>query len=154
VFVRATSAAADSTKQAAAVAITATAPAPAPVATTATLSSKCVTGFVVINPSTGLPADFSPFSDPTAYPSGTETKGAYQVTLTNTSAVTAEVVGFSVVFYSSGAETGSADAGTGDTFLTPGQSLAWTETTDIMNAGSMGAVDISATCALVQWNHP
>lgn len=154
VFVRDTSANAKSTRQAAPVAITATAPTPAPVATTATLSSKCVTGFVIISPSTGLVTGFSSFADPSDYPSGTQTGGGYQVTLTNTSAATAEVSGFSVVFYSSGAETGSADASAGDTFITAGQSLTWTETTNIMNAGSMGALDIGATCALVQWNHP
>jgi hypothetical protein len=154
VFVNGNGAGAESTKQAASVAITASAPVPAPVATTALLSSKCVTGFVVINPDTGLVSAFSPFADPSGYPTGTQTEGGYQVTLTDTSAVTAEVTGFSVVFYSSGDETGSADAGTGDTFITPGQSLTWTETTDVMNAGSMGAVDVSATCALVKWDYP
>jgi hypothetical protein len=154
VFVNSNGAGAESTKQAASVAVTASAPVPAPVATTATLSGKCVTGFVVINGDTGAVGAFSPFADPSGYPSNTETEGGYQVTLTNTSAVTAEVGSFSVVFYSSGAETGSADAGTGDTFITPGQSLTWTETTNIMNAGSMGALDVAATCALVKWDYP
>lgn len=132
----------------------ATTPSAAPVATTASLSSKCVTGFVTIDPDTGQAETFTPFSDPSSYPSGTEVKGGYQVTLTNTSEVTAETSSFAVVFYSGGAETGSDTQDTGDSFITPGQSLTWTETTTAMNFGTQGAVDTSATCTMVKWTYP
>jgi hypothetical protein len=124
------------------------------VSTAATLASKCVTGFVTVNPETGQAVSFVPFSDVAGFSPGPNVHGGYQVTLTNTSASTAEVTGFSVVFYSGGAETGSADAGPFDTFITPGQSLTWTKTTTVMNVGQNGGVDTSATCALVQWDRP
>jgi hypothetical protein len=141
-------------KIAAPAATTASAPPTPPVATTASLSSKCVTGFVTIDPDTGQAAAFSPFPGPSSYPSGTEIKGGYQVTLTNISDVTAETSSFAVVFYSGGAETGSDTQDTGDSFIIPGQSLTWTETTTVMNAGTDGAVDTSATCAMVKWTYP
>jgi hypothetical protein len=61
VYVRDARASTRNTTQAASVAITASAPAPSPVATTATLSSKCVTGFAIINPDTDQVTEFSPF---------------------------------------------------------------------------------------------
>jgi hypothetical protein len=82
-------------------------------------------------------------------------RGGYQITLTNTSSVTVDVVGFSVVFYGNGRPGRRSDNQTFDpTFITQGQSLTWTEQTDAMNFGSDGAVDSSATCQLVQWDHP
>lgn len=129
-----------------------------PVSTAATLTGRCVTGFVTLglDASTGTyqPAGFAPFPGPPSGGYGPHVRGGYQITLTNNGDTTAEVTGFSVVFYSGGAETGSADAGPFNTFITPGQSLAWTETTTVMDAGQSGAVDTSATCALVQWDHP
>jgi hypothetical protein len=124
------------------------------VSTAATLTSKCVTGFVTVDPQTGQAVNFDPFTDIAGFSPGPDVHGGYQVTLTSNSSATAEVTGFSAVFYSGGAETGSADAGPFHTFITPGQSLTWTETTNVMNAGQSGAVDTSATCALVQWDHP
>jgi hypothetical protein len=51
----------------------------------------------------------------------------------------------------SGTELGSTGADVNDQFITPGQSLSWTEETDLMNAGSEGAVGTTDTCTLVQW---
>ncbi len=135
-----------------AVASASTAPAPAPVSSTARLSGHCVTGFVTLDPETNQPTDFSEFPGSTAYPSGTEVQGGYQLTLTDTSSVTAEVGSFSVVFYSHGAEIGSDSAGPFNEFITQGQSLTWTEATNVMNVGSEGAVNTAATCALVSWS--
>ena len=67
--------------------------------------------------------------------------GGYQVTLTNTASAAADVDGFSVAFYSGGAESGCGSIYTADEFITPGQALTWTETTTIMDAGQTGAVD-------------
>ena len=107
-------------------------PTASPVSTTATLNGTCTT-----NPA----------------------NGQYSVTLDNTGSVTADVTGFSVAFFTSGdgspsSETGSTDAGPFDTFILPGQSLTWTEDTTMMQSGQMGAYDTSATCTLVQWDHP
>jgi hypothetical protein len=125
-------------------------PTPSPVSTAAKLSSTCTAGFVTLGDG-GQPATFTPFSDSGSYPTGTQLYGGYQVTLTNTSDVTAEVGSFSVVFYDEGTELGSTGADVNDQFITPGQSLSWTEETDLMNAGSEGAVGTTDTCTLVQW---
>ncbi len=110
--------------------------------TAATLAGKCVTGFVTLSldakDDTYKPADFAPFPGPPSGGYGPYVQGGYQVTLTNTGDVTAEVTGMSVAFYSGRSETGSADAGPFDTFITPGQSLAWAETTTVMDAGQTG----------------
>ena len=112
-------------------AATSSTPNASPVSTTATLNGTCTT-------------------DPA--------NGQYSVTLTNNGSVTADVTGFSVAFFTSGggspAETGSTDAGPFNTFILPGQSLTWTEDTTMMQSGQMGAYDTSATCTLVQWDHP
>ena len=133
----------------------ATAPgAPSPVSTEATVSSTCAPG--VTDTTTG---QFSPVSSTSVLPSEDTPEGAYQVTLTNTSSVTADVTGFAVVFYDgSGTETGSTSNYVSE-FITPGQSLTFTENdwTNLSSApfaaGSNGAVDAAATCQLVQWYH-
>lgn len=138
----------------------AAAPTPSPVSTAATISGTCTTGVVDVDQGGNMiRGTFVPFpgsavsaQGPDGYPA--TAAGGYQLTLTNTGAATAEVNGFSVVFYSGGAETGSDGASTADEFITPGQSLTWTETTKVMDAGQTGAVDMSATCSLVQWTHP
>jgi len=111
----------------------------------------------------------SPTAAPTASPVSATAKldgtcttdpadGQYEVTLDNNGSVTADVTGFSVAFFTgdtgSPTETGSVDAGPFSTFILPGQSLTWTETTNMMQAGQDGAYDTSATCTLVQWYHP
>jgi len=110
---------------------TSAAPTASPVSATAKLDGTCTTD----------PAD-----------------GQYEVTLDNNGSVTADVTGFSVAFFTgdtgSPTETGSVDAGPFSTFILPGQSLTWTETTNMMQAGQDGAYDTSATCTLVQWYHP
>jgi hypothetical protein len=56
------------------------------------------------------------------YPTGAQVYGGYQVTLTNTSKVTAAVRGFSVVFYDQGTEVSSDGAGAGLTeFIIAGE---------------------------------
>jgi hypothetical protein len=85
---------------------------------------------------------------------------AYQLTLTNDSGSTADVTGFAVVFYdASGAEAASdQQAGTG--FITPGQSLTWTElASQTIDGDGDGGSDpnipaSAATCQLVQWYQP
>jgi hypothetical protein len=112
-------------------------------------------------PSTSATPTASPVSA-TAKLDGTCTTdpadGQYEVTLDNNGSVTDDVTGFSVAFFTgdtgSPTETGSVDAGPFNTFILPGQSLTWTETTNMMQAGQDGAYDTSATCTLVQWYHP
>lgn len=136
-----------------------TPPPPSPVSTAANLSGTCVPGVedATINSFYSL----SSIGSGAVIPAGDTTYGAYQVTLENRSSVTAEVTGLAVVFYdSSGNETGSDKQGGFDSFITPGQSLTWTEIpwTSVTNApfaaGQDGAVDTQATCQLVQWYHP
>lgn len=97
---------------------------------------------------------FAPFPGPPDGGWGQDAQGGYQITLTNTGDVTAEVSSFATAFYGGGSELGSADAGPFDEFITPGQSLTWTETTTVMNFGDDGAVDSGATCSLIQWYRP
>jgi hypothetical protein len=130
-------------------------PPPSPVSPDAALSSKCVPGVFDTStqffyPLAGLGRSHPPSADTTA--------GAYQLTLTNTSSATAHVTGFAVVFYdSSGGET-TSDQESASGFITPGQSLTWTEDPWSVQqspfaAGETGAVDSGATCQLVQWDH-
>jgi hypothetical protein len=100
-------------------------------------------------------------------PSGDGNAEAYQLTLTDTSSsATAPVTGFAVVFYSQGQELTSDQQTLGSpTFITPGQSLVWTEqpwgqsvsgrgaSIGPFAAGDTGAVDTAATCTLLQWYH-
>ena len=113
------------------------------------LSSTCTAGWAWDSAAGGY--NFAPFPGPTSFPSGVQFSGGYQIKLTNTSNVTAEVGGFSVVFYDAGTELGSDSEDVSEEFITPGQSLTWTEETSLMNAGIEGAVGTSDTCALVQW---
>jgi hypothetical protein len=135
--------------------------------TTAAISGNCVVGYesAAID-SNGFPqSDYSGFQ--AGPPEGSTIDGnywapamAYQLTLTNDSGSTADVTGFAVVFYdASGHEAGSdQQAGTG--FITPGQSLTWTELASLAVDGSGdGGSDpnipaSAATCQLVQWYQP
>lgn len=141
------------------------APAPSPVSTQAAVTGKCVTGLYdeteqVFDPLSALHAGSIGPNDLVAE--------AYQLTLTNTSSVAAEVTGFSVVLYD-----GSGDELTSDTqtlnspaFIEPGQSLTWTPTPwgsydprentpqGPYSEGRMGGIDIADTCQLAQWTHP
>ncbi len=97
--------------------------------------------------------------------SGDEIAEAYQLTLSdNSPSATAEVTGFAVVFYSQGQElTSDTQNFASPTFITPGQSLSWTEypwgtstsgqgaSVGPFAAGVAGAVDSAATCQLLQW---
>lgn len=140
---------------AAASALPATA-APSATGSPSTVSSRCVTGFVTVNPETGQAVSFVPFTDLSAFRPGPDVHGGYQLKLTDTSGATAEVGGFSVAFYEGGSEVGSATEGpfTSPDSITDGKSLTWTETTKAMNVGATGAVATNDTCALVQWTHP
>ena len=95
---------------------------------------------------------FTPFQPRAGILPGEQLFSGYQVALTNASDVTAQVSGFSVVFFDRGAELGSTSAGVDDQFVAPGQSLTWDEETSLMNTGSEGAVGTTDTCTLVQWN--
>lgn len=119
--------------------------------TAASLSGKCVTGWVTLDPHTGQAISFVSFAG--AFTPGPNVRGGYRLTLTNDSSAKAEVTGFKVVFYYDGQETGSADVGPFDEFITKGHSLTWTKATNMMNVGRDGAVDTAATCALGQWDH-
>jgi hypothetical protein len=140
---------------------------PSAVDTTATISGNCVMGYESPTiDSNGFPqGNYSSFQ--AGPPKGSTIDGnyrapamAYQLTLTNDSGSTADVTGFAVVFYdASRAEAGSdQQAGTG--FITPGQSLTWTELASLAVDGSGdGGSDpnipaAAATCQLVQWYHP
>lgn len=143
-----------------------TLPTPSPVPTQAIIKGLCMPGlldestntFVVMS---GVSGDG--FSD------GDTVAEAYRMTLTNTGSTAAEVTGFSAVFYTGGNTETTSDTETfnSPTFLEPDQSLTWTETpwgsytvanespaTGPFTSGEAGAVDISATCQLVQWTHP
>ena len=94
--------------------------------------------------------------------SGATVAEAYQLTLTDSqSSGPAEVTGFAVAFYSDGQElTSDSESLNGPTFITPGQSLTWTEhpwgyssggaSIGPFAAGQTGTVDPGATCELIQ----
>jgi hypothetical protein len=138
---------------------------PSPVASTATLTSTCTAGI--------YDSQTSVFTSLTqnAAPAGQddEMRDAYQVTLVNPSPVTAEVNGLAVVFYTgSGTEvTSDQETFASPSFVTPGQSLTFTEAPEGWQAwyagGTLagpfaiegtGTVDASITCSLVQWYSP
>jgi hypothetical protein len=108
------------------------------------LTSTCVTGYENENTysftTSYVQADDSMFW-------GDQPYTAYQITLTNSSDVTANVAGIAVAFYVNGAETGS-DSENVTGFITPGQSLTWWFTAD-----SDSSILVNAqTCELVQWS--
>ena len=138
------SAAASHARPAPTVTRTVTPSAPAPVSTTATISGSCVTGGETwvdsLDSYSGFetsgwdfPVQVDP-QDPPAYP-----VAGYQITLTDTSQVTAQVTGFSVVFYaSSGTELGSDSEDTQPELIVPGQALTWTEMSNTSVIGGSG----------------
>jgi hypothetical protein len=136
---------------------------PSPVSTAATLTSTCTTGIYDQDNN-----EFYSMSDTdtgNTISAGDTVAEAYQITLTNNSANTASVGGFAAVFYSEGLElTSDNETFGGPSFITPGQSLSWTEypwgtytageneaSQGPYAAGQMGAVNTAATCSLVQW---
>jgi hypothetical protein len=132
---------------------------PGPVSTTASLTSRCVIGYMP----TGQGAVFvqgqprGQTLDGTYYPP----VPGYELTLTNNSSATADVTGFAVVFYdSTGTELGSDQETANESFITEGQSLSWTEysgTDADGNSDSLGNANVpagAAICQLVQWDHP
>ena len=142
-------------------------PQPAPVDTSAALDGNCVMGYE--SPTIGsdgfVQSDYRGFQ--AGPPTGSTIDGdywapamAYQLTLTNNSGVTADVAQFAVVFYdATGTEVGS-DQQDATGFITPGQSLTWTELSDSAvdgtgDGGSDPNIPVAAaTCQLVQWYHP
>jgi hypothetical protein len=140
--------------------------APSPVSTLATLSSKCVAG--IYDETASQFYSMADLDHGATTGSGDAIAEAYQLTLTDSSpSVTAEVTGFAAVFYSGGQElTSDSQSLTAPSFITPGQSLTWTEypwgnstagqgaSIGPFAAGHTGAVDTAATCQLVQWYHP
>ncbi len=142
---------------------------PSPVSTAANLSSNCVVGWAspILQDgyaNGGTYGNFTLGHGPrhiNIQGSSFETALGYQLTLTNISANTAEVTGFAVVFYDRyGTELGSDQQATVSNFITPGQSLTWTEIangTQISHYGTAGNANVpvgAATCDLVQWYHP
>jgi hypothetical protein len=150
-------------------------PAPGPVSNQADVSGSCLAGYEPAYADGNGNVAYGPFTpgQPHRYVAIAGTRYAptvsYQLTLTNTGSATAQVSGFVVAFYDvSGSELGS-DQQTfyTPTYLTAGQSLAWTEfsgTDTIGNGlsgdGGTGNQDSSivptgfATCQLVEWLHP
>ncbi len=138
--------------------------APAPVSTAATVTGKCVTGIEDTTTTEFYSMADILHGDMTALGPGDQLAEAYQLSLTNTSSVTAEVIGFSVAFYSEGQElTSDSEPFGSPTFITAGQTLTWTEDPwgDYSNgqasvgpyaAGETGGINSVATCQLVQWN--
>jgi hypothetical protein len=139
---------------------------PAPPSSLATVTGSCVTGTYDVTSGQFYPMS-SLTQGATGMTGGDTIAEAYQLTLTDTSAsATAAVTGFAVVFYSAGQEL-TSDSETLDTptYITPGQSLTWTESpwgTETAGqqepslgpfaAGEMGAVNTAATCQLLQWS--
>ena len=134
-----------------------TPPAPSPVSTAANVTSRCVMGSETSTAS-------GPWGNFTAGPvtgSAGDPALAYQLTLTDNSANTAEVTGFAVVFYdAAGQEAGSDQEGVTPEFIVGEQSLTWTELASATLQGDGdGGQDSSipasaATCSLVQWYAP
>ena len=137
-------------------------PPPSPVATSASLTGNCVMGYETFNAATYAYGRFHAGSPPASTGRGYGPALAYQLTLTNDSSNTADVAQFAVVFYdSTGAEAGSdTQYLLQDTFITPAQSLTWTEMSNTATNGTgTGGTDHSipanaASCQLVQWYHP
>ena len=103
-------------------------PVPAPVSTAAALTGTCTVGYELV-PGSAATGVFIAGPPPAGDVSGNggvpDPALAYQVTLTNGSAATADVTGFAVAFYAAGSETGS-DQESASGFITQGQSLTWT----------------------------
>ncbi len=89
---------------------------------------------------------------------------AYQLTLTNDSASTADVTGFAVVFYNSAGTEYGSDQEQASGFITLGQSLSWTVIEDHTLRGygddpneqlsQTANIPLGATtCQLVEWYH-
>lgn len=135
-------------------------PSQAAVSQAATLSGGCTMGYEwdTGDSATGV---FIAGNIPAAGQSGDPVM-AYQVTLTSTSEVTADVGGFGVAFYDvAGSEAGS-DQETGTGLVTAGQSLTWTVIQDHSVSGwgddpneqftQTSAIPVDATsCQFVQW---
>ncbi len=149
-------------------------PAPGPVSNQADVSGSCLAGYEPASTDSAGNVAYGPFTsgEPHGYVTigGTQyaPAAAYQLTLTNTGNATAQVSGFVAFYDASGSELGS-DQQTfyTPTYLTGGQSLAWTQfsgTDTIGNGlsgdGGTGNQDDSipssgfATCQLVEWLHP
>lgn len=148
-------------------------PTPGPVSNGATLAGSCVMGYEAAYNTAADTIAYGPFTagKPIPYTKIGNTDYtptiAYQVTLTNNGSATAQVAGWAVVFYdASGAELGSDDepSGAGDTFITGGQSLAWTLYSgndtygDGLGGGATGEEDNSipsdgnaVTCQFLTW---
>src|SRR5262245_40037537 len=96
---------------------------------------------------------------------GDQAADDYQVTLTNNGNSTADVIGMAIVLYGTGGnELASDQESTGSTFITPGQSLTFTEhpwdsyslqtgspVVGPYAVGQVKAVDAGSTCQLLQW---
>lgn len=102
-------------------------------------------------------------SDPIIGTCSVTGSGTYKLTLTNHSAASVEVNGFTVGFYdSSGYQTGSdqvvlnGDAGQSNpVFVVPGQPLTWTETpADYLPIEGGMTGQMGSACQLAEWYHP
>lgn len=145
--------------------------APSPVSTAAPLTGHCIMGWEWdANSTNSADGIFRSGAYPTSGPFAVGSSSgdpvlAYQLTLTNKSAATADVGGFAVAFYdASGTETGS-DQEQASGFITPGQSLSWTLIEDLSVSGygddpngqlaQTGDIpNDAASCQLVQWMEP
>jgi hypothetical protein len=129
---------------------------------TARLTGHCVTG--LFDPTINEFFSMSDVTSGTGPAAGDTTAEAYQLTLDDSqSAGTAEVTSFAVAFYSGGQELTSDSENLNEpAFITPGQSLTWTEhpwgysssggaSIGPFAAGQMGAIDPGATCELIQY---
>lgn len=136
-----------------------TPPTPSPVSTTASLSSKCTTGFVDTATSANDFLSFAQSEKGGAFPSedaqSGDVQGGYSLTLTNSSPATAEVSYYAVVFYSDGQEVGDDDQSLPNVvYIPPGQSWTFNNPTTAMNVSEEGAVNTIDTCALVSRTSP
>lgn len=128
----------------------------------ARVTSSCTTGMLDSND--GEFYSMSDIASGEGLTSGDATAEAYQLTLTDSqSARAVEVTGFAVAFYSDGQElTSESETLDEPMFITPGQSLTWTEhpwgyssggaSVGPYAAGQTGAVDPGATCELIQYS--
>jgi hypothetical protein len=122
------------------------------VSTSATLTSTCTTG-VATQAATGGNWSFRH--------KGQGQADAYELTLTNTSAATANVTGWGVVFYDAAGNEITSDNTTPlntSQFITSGQSYTWllvgaSASTTSNAVGDDHIPAGAASCQLVQWTH-
>jgi hypothetical protein len=148
-----------------------TPPPPAPVSSSPTATGTCTIGYEAASEGTGggvAAYFFNPGPMPLENNQGTENPDiyAYQVTITNNSNLTDPVTGFSVILNDSDGNEIGSDQQEWDMpqYISPGQSLTWTEYSEAGSSGSIAAAVGNeddnlpasgvASCQFLQWMDP